>query len=492
MTIADGLIGIVGAIVLGSLMAAAVAVGLSPLSPIGPVRPVYPTPGIAFDWTVLGLGLVVLIVVLVGGSVALALRRPRRAAPTAAAHVRSVLRPRCVSQWLRPSRTGSRRGAVRARSRAAAGPQGQFAPPCSAPCWPYHRRRHIDVRRELADPGVRAGPLRVELELRPAAGYDPVSYTPPQFQSLLRRDLDVDDMDDGAVLYSQRRRSGRAFHVRAARLVDCPAAIVRARGSRSGPSRDRPGDPCRLHKRVGDTVKASYEGQQGTLRIVGTATFPAIGINGTFHPSTGTGAIASTQILPRTPTPSAASRRTWCSFGCVRRSRPLRLWRTHNGSRTDTNRIFASVPASSNCSDDLVAVLPVQRPAEIADYRSVGTTPAVLAAALVLAAMIALGLTLAASVRRRRRDLATLKALGFTRRQLLSTVCWQSSVVGRHRDRRRRAAWHRARTMAVDVVRPLHLCRSGADRTVALGDPRRHWRAGLRQPRCHHSRTHRR
>jgi ABC-type lipoprotein release transport system permease subunit len=40
----------------------------------------------------------------------------------------------------------------------------------------------------------------------------------------------------------------------------------------------------------------------------------------------------------------------------------------------------------------------------------------------------ALGLTLAASVRRRRRDLATLKALGFTRRQLLSTICWQSSV----------------------------------------------------------------
>ena len=95
---------------------------------------------------------------------------------------------------------------------------------------------------------------------------------------------------------------------------------------------------------------------------------------------------------------------------------------------TATNRIFSTVPASSNCYDDLVSVLPVQRPAEIADYRTRGSVPLLLAAALALAAVAALGLTLAASVRRKRRDLATLKALGFTRRQLLSTVCWQSSV----------------------------------------------------------------
>ncbi len=37
-------------------------------------------------------------------------------------------------------------------------------------------------------------------------------------------------------------------------------------------------------------------------------------------------------------------------------------------------------------------------------------------------------LTLIASVRRRRRDLALLKALGFTQRQLASCVAWQSTV----------------------------------------------------------------
>jgi ABC-type lipoprotein release transport system permease subunit len=57
-----------------------------------------------------------------------------------------------------------------------------------------------------------------------------------------------------------------------------------------------------------------------------------------------------------------------------------------------------------------------------------GATPSLLAAGLAAGAIVALGLTLAASVRRRRRDLALLKTLGFTRRQLAATVAWQASV----------------------------------------------------------------
>src|SRR6185437_13571933 len=75
------------------------------------------------------------------------------------------------------------------------------------------------------------------------------------------------------------------------------------------------------------------------------------------------------------------------------------------------------------------SVLPVQRPAEIVNYRSMGTVPAVLAGGVAAGTVAALGLTLVASVRRRRRDLALLKTLGFTRRQLAATVAWQSTVV---------------------------------------------------------------
>ena len=83
---------------------------------------------------------------------------------------------------------------------------------------------------------------------------------------------------------------------------------------------------------------------------------------------------------------------------------------------------------STDPNDGPVSVLGVQRPAEIVNYRTMGTTPALLGIGLAAGAATALGLTLIASVRRRRRDLALLKVLGFTRRQLAAVVIWQASV----------------------------------------------------------------
>ena len=46
---------------------------------------------------------------------------------------------------------------------------------------------------------------------------------------------------------------------------------------------------------------------------------------------------------------------------------------------------------------------------------------------MAIGATVALALTLATSVRRRRRDLGLLKALGFTRRQLAAAIAWQAT-----------------------------------------------------------------
>src|ERR1019366_1778941 len=73
---------------------------------------------------------------------------------------------------------------------------------------------------------------------------------------------------------------------------------------------------------------------------------------------------------------------------------------------TLANKIFASDPNAGGAS---VSVLNVQRPAEIVNYESTGVTPVLLAAGLAVGAVMALALTLIASVRRRRRDLALLK-----------------------------------------------------------------------------------
>ena len=65
-TMADGLLGVTAATVAGALIAAAVAVALSPLTLFGPVAAVEPAPGIDADWTVLGLGVLAAGYVLAG------------------------------------------------------------------------------------------------------------------------------------------------------------------------------------------------------------------------------------------------------------------------------------------------------------------------------------------------------------------------------------------------------------------------------------------
>ena len=79
-TITDGLFGVMGALVVGALLAGAVALALSPLAPLGPVRRVEHA-SIAFDWAALGLGLAALIVVLSSIAVVIAYRQaPHRVA----------------------------------------------------------------------------------------------------------------------------------------------------------------------------------------------------------------------------------------------------------------------------------------------------------------------------------------------------------------------------------------------------------------------------
>jgi hypothetical protein len=186
-----------------------------------------------------------------------------------------------------------------------------------------------------------------------------------------------------------------------------------------------------LHKRVGDTVVATYSGVLTVkLKIVGTATFASIGSNLTLHPSLGVGAVVSNQLLGKGLSAGA---------GCGQQTQFLLIrYRPDISAATSlkdskritsaTNRYFAKLPLASGCVGDSFAVLNVERPAEIVSYRTMGSTPLLLGALLAFAALTALAVTLVASVRRRRRDLAIFKTLGFKGHQLSSTVAWQASV----------------------------------------------------------------
>jgi hypothetical protein len=143
---------------------------------------------------------------------------------------------------------------------------------------------------------------------------------------------------------------------------------------------------------------------------------PATGSNGT-HLEMGTGALLSATLIPsiaRNPLDAPVTG-------------PNAIFvRLRRGASAGTLRQIAN--ELSNTSDGGVDLLAVQRPAEIINYRSLGATPALLGGALAVGAASAFGLTLISSVRRRRREVALLKTLGFTRGQLAAVVAWQSSV----------------------------------------------------------------
>jgi hypothetical protein len=196
-----------------------------------------------------------------------------------------------------------------------------------------------------------------------------------------------------------------------------------------------------FHERIGDTVTVSYLSRMDfpiyipatRLKIVGIATFPAVGYISFVadHTSMGTGALLSTSVLPsafRRAIGSGDPNDTGPELAFVRLKPSVGAKAGLANLQQLARRASKELAADPNTNTDNVTVLGVQRPAQIVNYRSIGSTPVVLAAGLAAGAIVALGLALATSVRRRRRDLALLKALGLAPRQLVAAVAWQATI----------------------------------------------------------------
>ncbi len=437
-TVADGLVGVLVAIVTGALLAVAIAVALSPLSPLGPVRAVYPGSGVAFDWMVLGFGLLALI----GGLGAIALALAYRGAPHRLASRARIDPPRDARLLQMATSSGvSPSGAVGLRFALQSG----------------RGRTSVPARSVLV--GATLAVILVTTTLTFSSGLQTLvsrpglygwnwSYAltsmnsvPPQALAALTRDPDVAAWSGYQNLSVQI--DGQTVpvlvgnnHARVAPPVLSGHAVDGNKQIVLGPS-----TLALLHKRVGDTVIGSF-GTPNTfplyippfkMVIAGTATLPAIGGASNFadHPSMGTGGVLSINVSPKFVGSTQSTDANLNGPGLV-------FVRLRNGisaavGRADMNRIttlsdkvFAADP---DATGDTVTVLGVQHPAEIVNYQSTGATPVVLAAGLAGGTIVALALTLIASVRRRRRDLALLKTLGFTSRQLAATIAWQASVI---------------------------------------------------------------
>jgi FtsX-like permease family/MacB-like periplasmic core domain len=421
MTLSDGLIGVLAAVIAGSLLAAVVAISLSPVAPLGPARPYLPV-RVSFDWTVIGCGVAVLVVSMCGVALAFAYR----AAPQRS----SAQRGRAFS-----------RGSATARVAESAGLPAPAVAGIRFALEPGSGRNTVPVRSAILgtvlavvvvtaivtfgaslttlvshpplygwnwDYALFNGGGDIPVQAEPLLDKDPVlsSWVGVYFGILQIDNQQVPVMGaDPGVTISPPLLSGHGFD--ASDQVVLGALTL-----------------AQLHKRVGGTVEVRSAGTAPTqLRIVGTATMPAFGGAGGVHMEMGSGALLDYELIPPgqrnlydqpQPGPNAI------------------LMRTRSGTSVGSvdssiNAIIAKLGGGSGGGGPS-PVLGPQRPAEIISYSNLGATPALLGGALAAGAVVALGLTLVATVRRRRRDLAVLKTLGFTNGQIAATVAWQATV----------------------------------------------------------------
>jgi hypothetical protein len=436
VTSTDGLLGIVGAVVTGSFLAIAVAVGLSPLAPFGPVRAVDPSPGVNLDWTVLGLGILAQIVIVGGAAVAVAYRQaPHHVTSRGQAreHGSSIVQVGLA--------TGIPVAGIAGLRFALEGGRGRSTVPVRSVM--LGAVLAITVVTATITFGASLNTLishpnlygwNFDYALYSTDGYGPV---PSQVVApLLARDHTV--ASTTGVYFGTVEIDNQVVPL----LVE-PAQATIAPPVLSGHRLDGRGQVvlgsatlAQLHKRIGNTVVVHGDGiPKVRLQIVGTATLPTIGTVLGVHPSMSTGALIPT---------SAAPASLLDQFGPVSGpnalfirlrpgSDPTVARRSLEGIAHSALQLFRSPQALAQGGPIAygltIQLLSAQRPAEIVNYRTMGTTPGFLAGGLAAGAVAALGVTLVASVRRRRRELALLKTFGFTQRQLAAAIAWQSTVV---------------------------------------------------------------
>ena len=398
-----------------ALVAVVAAVALSPLFPIGPVRTAEPDPGMSVDATVLLLGALGTAVAVLLLSAASAWWYAR--ATHGATHAAN--RPSHVSGWLRsagspvvPS-TGVRMALEPGRGRTA-----------------------VPVRTTIV--GAALAIASVVAAVTFAASLDHLVSTPRLYGWTWDASIDtggIDEVDTANIVRQvtsdlQSSKLVGAFSRSVISRLDVDGATVTALGihgarGRVGPTivagrAPRTDDEIALGARTLDRVGASIGdvvhvqpdsgGDPVRLRVVGRVVLPGLGT----YPGSDKTALGDGALL---------TRRSLRALGPDFGAGPF-LVRLAPGATT-AQLARAIVPP-----DQTVVVTGLERPSDIVSYSRVRSTPLVLAGVLALLAIATVAHALVTAVRRRRRDLALLKTLGFTRRQVSASVAWQATTFG--------------------------------------------------------------
>jgi hypothetical protein len=391
----------------GAALAIVAAVALSPFTPIGVARLAEPTPGVAVDWPVLTVGGLV-IVALVAGCAALPAWRAAHTSGDALG-VMDLAGPR------RPSRLAGTLAGVGLLT-AALGMRLALEP--------GRGRTAVPVRAALA--GTVAAVCAVTAAASFGASLTHLVATPPAYG--VTWDLAVGSFDLAATAEPVAKRlvshpevaaaaarlgaqdmwiNGQAIPVLAIepRKGSLPLAVVEGREPTSPDEIALGSTTLRsLGKQVGDSVIVGGPWGVERLRVVGRAVLLHVGWSNWTSP--GKGGIVHPEFLHRLPIS------VWPHTFLVR----LDPARDRDQAIARLRRDFPG------------AITVASPPAEVRDLQRISQLPALLATLVALVALATVTHVLVTSVRRRRRDLAILKTLGFLRGQVAATIAWQATT----------------------------------------------------------------
>jgi hypothetical protein len=171
-----------------------------------------------------------------------------------------------------------------------------------------------------------------------------------------------------------------------------------------------------LHVHLGSTVRASVadSGEPMPFRVVGEGVFPSL----SDAMGLGKGAATTPAGLRRTLPPGADAPPD-----------DQALLRFRPGVNKQAAVAAVNDEVARAYGEGGYFVIAAEKPVDLVNFGRVQTLPLVLAALLGTLAAATLAHLLVTSIRRRRRDLAILKTLGFSTGQVRGTVAWQATTL---------------------------------------------------------------
>jgi putative ABC transport system permease protein len=399
------------AIAVGVVIAFGIAGALSGLMPIGPARLAEPHAGPTLNWAILALGAAVLALVFTL-RVAPSIWRATEGSTTLNRHTErpSVALETLTGLGAPPSATIGAQLALRPGRGGAA----------------------VPIRSALAEMAIAVAVVGAAFTF--GTNLVRLVNTPKLYGQTWQASIDVEfDVLSKArvedVLRSQQTLSGWSFgsHDEATLESIAVPAIVLTAGN--GPTlyptllEGRPPATSNeilvgtktlaaIQRRIGQTVTLTTQSDETprTVRIVGTAVFPFFG-QGEVTP---TGLGDGIAMLDSTPGTDAFN------FVLIAADR-------ETIQPGDITQLTRDLNATNLCPQACVLVT-AQRPADVSNYARVSATPGLLAGVLAALSVVGIVHLLVTTTRRRRRDIAVLRALGFIQRQVSAAVAWQASI----------------------------------------------------------------